>query len=86
MTSKKPAASKRANLPRASDYTKEFLKDWKRLSHSGRYNLNQLKEAMALLMANAGRFRQSGWIIHLAVNGRVIGLCRVNETKLRNAR
>jgi DNA-damage-inducible protein J len=31
MTSKKPAASKRANLPRASDYTKDFLKDWERL-------------------------------------------------------
>ncbi len=39
MTSKKPAASKRANLPRASDYTKDFLKDWQRLSHSGRYDI-----------------------------------------------
>ncbi|MBU2788078.1 type II toxin-antitoxin system mRNA interferase toxin, RelE/StbE family, partial [Acidithiobacillus sp. VAN18-1] len=45
MTSKKPAASKRANLPRASDYTKDFLKDWQRLSHSGRYDMNRLKEA-----------------------------------------
>lgn len=52
MTSKKPAASKRAKLPRASDYTKEFLKDWQRLSHSGRYDLNRLKEAMLLLIAN----------------------------------
>ena len=50
MTSKKPAASKRANLPRASDYTKEFLKDWQRLSHSGRYDMNRLKEAMTLLI------------------------------------
>jgi mRNA interferase YafQ len=54
MTSKKPASSKRANLPRASDYTKEFLKDWKRLSHSGRYDINRLKEAMALLTGNDG--------------------------------
>ena len=51
MTSKKPAASKRANLPRASDYTKDFLKDWQRLSHSGRYDMNRLKEAMTLLIA-----------------------------------
>lgn len=52
MTSKKPAASKRANLPRASDYTKEFLKDWQRLSRSGRYDMNRLKEAMMLIVAN----------------------------------
>ncbi|WP_215870145.1 type II toxin-antitoxin system YafQ family toxin, partial [Acidithiobacillus caldus] len=52
--SKKPAASKRANLPRASDYTKDFLKDWQRLSHSGRYDMNRLKEAMMLLIANNG--------------------------------
>lgn len=52
MTSKKPAASKRTNLPRASDYTKDFLKDWQRLSHAGRYDMNRLKEAMTLLVAN----------------------------------
>ena len=60
MTSKKPAASKRANLPRASDYTKDFLKDWQRLSHSGRYDMNRLKEAMTLLIANDGRCRLNG--------------------------
>jgi mRNA interferase YafQ len=54
MASKKPAASKRASLPRASDYTKEFQKDWLRLSHSGRYDMNWLKEAMLLLVANDG--------------------------------
>ena len=54
MTSKKPVANKRANLPRASDYTKDFLKDWQRLSHSGRYDMNRLKEAMTLLIANDG--------------------------------
>ena len=52
MTSKKTAASKRAPLPRASDYSKLFLKDWQRLSHSGRYDLASLKEAMMLLIAN----------------------------------
>nr|WP_288120439.1 type II toxin-antitoxin system YafQ family toxin [Thiomonas sp.] len=63
MTSKKSAASKRANLPRASDYTKEFLKDWRRLSHSGRYNMNGLKEAMLLLIANDGPL-PAEWLDH----------------------
>ena len=54
MNSNKTAASKRAHLPRASDYTKEFLKDWQRLSHSGRYDMNRLKEAMTLLVGNSG--------------------------------
>lgn len=52
MTSKKTAASKRAPLPRVSDYTKAFIKDWERLSHSGRYDMRRLKEAMLLLIAN----------------------------------
>ena len=52
MTSKKPAAAKRAQPPRASDYTKSFLKDWERLSRSGRYDMQRLKRAMLLLIAN----------------------------------
>jgi mRNA interferase YafQ len=52
MTLKRTAASKRATLPRAADYAKSFLKDWERLSRSGRYDMNQLKEAMLLLIAN----------------------------------
>lgn len=52
MTSKKPASSKRAALPRAADYTKAFRKDWQRLSHSGRYGMKRLKQAMLLLIAN----------------------------------
>jgi len=35
-----------------ANYTKVFLKDWQRLSHSGRYDMARLKEAMWLLMAN----------------------------------
>jgi mRNA interferase YafQ len=49
---KKTAASKRATPPRAADYSKAFLKDWQRLSHSGRFDLVRLKEAMMLLIAN----------------------------------
>jgi hypothetical protein len=54
MTSKKPASSKRVTPPRACDYVKTFLEDWERLSRSGRYDLRRLKEAMLLLIANAG--------------------------------
>ena len=52
MTSKKPASTKRAPLPRRSDYTKAFVKDWERLSRSGRYDMQRLKEVMLLLIAN----------------------------------
>jgi len=52
MTSKKLAGSKRAPLPRTSDYTKTFRKDWERLSRSGRYDLKRLQEAMLLLIGN----------------------------------
>ncbi|MCX7193149.1 MAG: type II toxin-antitoxin system YafQ family toxin [Proteobacteria bacterium] len=52
MTSKKTAKSKRTVPPRASDYTKKFIKDWARLSESGRYDLKRLKEVMLMLIAN----------------------------------
>lgn len=52
MTSKRTASSKRTTLPRQSDYAKSFKKDWERLSQSGRYDLNRLKEAMLLIIAN----------------------------------
>ena len=54
MTLKRPAANKRTVFPRSSDYTKSFQNDWKRLSRSGRYDMNRLKEAMLLLIANNG--------------------------------
>jgi mRNA interferase YafQ len=47
-------ASKPAKHPRACDYAKAFSKDWERLSKSGRYDMNRLKEAMLLLVANDG--------------------------------
>ncbi|WP_273453372.1 type II toxin-antitoxin system YafQ family toxin [Nevskia ramosa] len=52
MTSK--PGKKRAPLPLRSDYTKQFKKDWERLTHSGRYDMQALKEAMALIVANKG--------------------------------
>jgi mRNA interferase YafQ len=52
MTSKKAASGKRASLPRASDHTKKFVKDWARLSESGRHDMKRLKEVMLMLIAN----------------------------------
>jgi mRNA interferase YafQ len=46
--------SKRATLPRPFDYAKIFRKDWDRLTKSGRYDMNRLKVAMALIIANEG--------------------------------
>lgn len=54
MTSKKPTVpSKRTTLPRAADYAKSFLQDWERLTRSGRYDMNRLKQVMLLLVENA---------------------------------
>lgn len=52
MTSKKPASAKRAKPLRDVQQTKQFLKDWERLSESGRYDLNRLKTAMLLLVGS----------------------------------
>ena len=49
---KKPTKDKRASLPREASFTKAFVKDWEKLSRSGRYDMRQLKEAMMLLVAN----------------------------------
>jgi mRNA interferase YafQ len=62
-TLKKAAASKRAPLPRAADYSKSFLKDWERLSRSGRFDMHRLKEAMLLLIANDGPLGPE-WLDH----------------------
>ncbi|WP_153204148.1 type II toxin-antitoxin system YafQ family toxin [Niveispirillum sp. SYP-B3756] len=60
---KKTAASKRALPPRRADYTKSFLKDWDRLSRSGRYDMPLLKRALLLLIANDGPLGQE-WLDH----------------------
>ena len=51
---KKPAASKRASPPRQVAHGKAFLKDWERLSRSGRYDMGRLKTVMLLLIAADG--------------------------------
>ena len=57
------ASDKRAARPRASDYTKAFVKDWERLSRSGRYDMRRLKEAMLLIIANDGPLGAE-WLDH----------------------
>ncbi len=48
----KPAALKRATLPRKADYTKQFAKDWHSLNGSGRYDMARLKAVIVLLIVN----------------------------------
>ncbi len=60
---KKTAESKRTALPRQCDYTKSFLKDWERLSRSGRFDMNRLKQAMLELVANDGPLGPE-WLDH----------------------
>ena len=60
MNSTKTPASKRAALPRTVEYGKAFVKDWERLSRTGRFNMRQLKEVMMLLM---NRLALNGLII-----------------------
>jgi mRNA interferase YafQ len=47
-------STKKAKPLRTYLKTKDFEKDWKRLTHSGRYNMHSLKETMLLLIANDG--------------------------------
>ncbi|MDI9333508.1 MAG: type II toxin-antitoxin system YafQ family toxin [Cytophagales bacterium] len=42
----------KANPPLDSSCSKQFLKDWENLLHSGRYDMQKLKSVMLLLIAN----------------------------------
>lgn len=72
MTSKKKTAtSKRASLPLSSDKTKQFAKDWDRLTKSGRYDMVRAKEVMMMLIANDGPLPPE-WLDH-PLNGEWAG-------------
>jgi mRNA interferase YafQ len=49
-----PKQNKRASPPRRFDFSRAFLKDWERLSRSGRYDMHKLKTVMLHLVANDG--------------------------------
>jgi mRNA interferase YafQ len=68
---KKTAKSKRAALTRTADYTRSFHKDWERLSRSGRFDMNRLKEVMLMLIANDEPLGPE-WLDH-ALKGEWIG-------------
>jgi len=55
--------SKRTPIPRASDFTTGFRKDWERLSRSRRFDMRRLEEAMPLLIANDGPLGPE-WLDH----------------------
>jgi mRNA interferase YafQ len=63
MPSTKPPSGKRATLPRSADFAKSFVKDWDRLSRTGRYDMRQLKAAILLLIANDGPLGPE-WLDH----------------------
>ena len=52
MTSKKAAHDKRAVIPRASDRTRDFVKDWERHERAGQSDLARLKTVRMLLVSN----------------------------------
>ncbi|WP_454848613.1 type II toxin-antitoxin system YafQ family toxin [Rhizobium binxianense] len=47
---KKPSATRRTPLPRASDYTKEFRKDWDRYNKAGKMDMHRAIELMTLII------------------------------------
>lgn len=49
--SKRSPVSKRVVLPRESSYAKDFLRDWEKLSRSGKHDMNIITEAILLLIA-----------------------------------
>jgi mRNA interferase YafQ len=63
MSSKRSAESKRTQAPRTCDHTRAFLKDWERLSRSGRYDMHRLKAVMLLLIGNDGPLGAE-WLDH----------------------
>lgn len=52
MNMPKTSEHKRANLPLDVKKTNDFIRDWEKLSRSGKHDMNVLKEAMMLLIAN----------------------------------
>lgn len=63
MSLQKTAKSKRTNPPREFTRTKAFKKDWQRLTHSGRYNMNDLKSVMLMLIENSTPLAKE-WLDH----------------------
>ena len=63
VSNNKSAKAKRAPLLKKADYTRQFGKDWERLTHSGKQDMARLKEAMLILIANDGPMPPE-WLDH----------------------
>ncbi|MEQ1718702.1 MAG: type II toxin-antitoxin system YafQ family toxin [Hyphomicrobium sp.] len=59
----KSAKAKRAPLPRKSDHTRQFGKDWEKLTHSGKQDMQRLKDVMLALIADEGAL-PAEWLGH----------------------
>ena len=81
-------------MPRASDFTKQFQKDWRRLERAGRYDMGCLKQAMLLLVANDGPL-DPAWKDHplvgewsgyreIHVGGDFLLICRLDDADGKN--
>jgi mRNA interferase YafQ len=59
---KKESSARRVSLPRASDYTRQFKKDWARYQKAGKVDMNAAVELMELIIFR----RPSGpeWLDH----------------------
>lgn len=51
---KKTIERKRTTFPRAISYTTEFSKDWDKIDHSGKHDMNLIKKVISLLFMNEG--------------------------------
>ncbi len=58
-----PVRDRRAAFPCRAEFSKAFIKDWDRLSRTGRYDMRRLKEAVLLLIANDGPL-PAEWLDH----------------------
>ena len=52
MIKKESSTEKRTNLPRDAKKASDFVKNWEKLSRSGKHDMNGIKEVMMLLIAN----------------------------------
>jgi len=69
---KKASKSAAVSIPRSTDYSRAFLKDWTSLVHSGRYDMTRLKEVMLLLIENSGPLGPE-WKDHELTGGGPLG-------------
>lgn len=71
MSSKERARNKKSPLPKSVFITKQFKKDWERLSASNLHDLTTAKEGISILCSNEGPMPRE-WFDH-ALSGKMKG-------------